>query len=84
MVARRVTFQEHEQALATSAKIKAKHPDILVRQPDGLHRYLVAGQDMREALFDYLAADRVAAAWAGKKKARSEDLDRLQRAVETY
>ena len=34
-------------------------------------------------VFDYLAANRVAAAWAAKKRARSEDLDRLQRAVET-
>ena len=41
-------------------------------------------EDMRQALFDYLACDRVAAAWAAKKKARSADLDRLQRAVETY
>ena len=45
MMARRVTFQEHEQALATSAKIKAKHPDILERGPDGLYRYLVGGED---------------------------------------
>ena len=38
----------------------------------------------RQTLFDYLACDRVAVAWAAKKKARSADLDRLQEAVETY
>ena len=67
MPARRVTFQEHEQALATSARIKAKHPDILERLPDGLYRYLVAGPNERQALFDCLACDRVAAAWAAKR-----------------
>ena len=45
---------------------------------------MVASPDLREALFDYLACDRVAVAWANKRKARSEDLERLQRAVETY
>ena len=83
MPARRVTFQEHEQARATSARIKVKYPDILERLPDGLYRYQVAGPNERQALFNYLACDRVAAAWAAKKRARSEDLDRLQRAVET-
>ena len=83
MPARRVTFQEHEQALAASARIKAKYPDILERLPEGLYRYLVAGLNERQVQFNYLACDRVAAAWAAKKKARSEDLDRLQRAVET-
>jgi hypothetical protein len=82
MPARRVTFREHEQALATSAKIKAKHPDILERLPNGLYRYQVSSPDMEQALYDCLACDTVAAAWAAKKKARSEDLDRLQRAVE--
>ena len=84
MVARRVTFQEYEQALATSAKIKAKHPDILDRLPNGLYRHQVSTPDMGRALYDYLACDRVAAAWARKKKARSEDLDRLPGAAETY
>ena len=82
--ARRVTFAEHEEAEAVRAKIKAKHPDILERQPDGLYRYMVATPDLREALFDHLACDRVAAAWAAKKKARDADLARLRTAVETY
>ena len=37
--ARRVTFAEHEEALAARERIKAKHPDILERLPDGLYRY---------------------------------------------
>ena len=82
--ARRVTFAEHEEAEAARARIKALHPDILERQPNGLYRYMSATPDMREALFDYLACDRVVAAWAAKKKARSADLDRVQRAVERY
>ena len=57
MPARRVTFQEHEQALATSARIKAKYPDILERLPDGLYRYLLAGPNERQVLFNYLACD---------------------------
>ena len=36
---------EHEQALATCARIKAKHPDILDRLPNGLYRCQVAGSD---------------------------------------
>jgi hypothetical protein len=35
-------------------------------------------------LFDYLAADRVATAWARKRPARGADLDRLRKAVERY
>ena len=66
------------------AKIKALHPDILDRLPDGLYRYLVAGPDMAQVLYDYLACNRVAAAWAAKRNARSADLDRLHRAVERY
>ena len=81
---RRVTFQEREDALAVCAKIRAVHPGILDRLPDGLYRYMLAGSDERQALFDYLACDRVAAAWAAKKKARSADLDRLRMAVERY
>ena len=54
------------------------------RSPAHLYRCLVAGLDMRQVLFDYLACDRVLAAWAKKSKARSEDLAWLRRAVETY
>ena len=59
---------------------------ILERQPDGpLYRYMVAGdEDIRQALFDYLAADRVAKAWARKRHAKDADLDRLKEAVERY
>ena len=32
----RVTFLDRDEALAVCAKIKAKHPDILERGPDGL------------------------------------------------
>jgi hypothetical protein len=84
MPSRRVTFQEHEEALAVCAKIKARHPDILERGPDGLYRYMLAGPDLREALYDYLAADRVAKAWARKRPAKDADLDRLRTAVERY
>ncbi len=84
MAARRVSFQEHEDALAVCAKIKAKHPDILERLPDGLYRCMLAGPDEREALFIYLACERVAAAWAAKRKARDADLARLQSAVAKY
>ena len=54
----RVSRLDHDEALAICAKIKAKHPDILERGPDGLYRYLVAGEDLRQSLFDYLACDR--------------------------
>jgi hypothetical protein len=50
MGARRVTVLEHEEGMAVRAKIKAKHPDILDRLPDGLYRYQVAGPDERQAL----------------------------------
>ena len=63
----RVTFLDRDEALAVCSKIKAKHPDILDRRPDGLYRYLVSSPDMARALFDYLACDRVAAAWAAKR-----------------
>ena len=46
MPARRVTFQEHEQARATSARIKVKHPYILDRLPNGLYRHQVSTPDM--------------------------------------
>jgi hypothetical protein len=39
-------------AVEICAKIKAKHPDILERGPEGLHRFLVGGEDLRQALFD--------------------------------
>jgi hypothetical protein len=55
------------------AKIKAKHPDILERRPDGLYRFLAGDQDMREALFDYLACDRVAA-WAKEEACQGQGL----------
>ena len=45
---------------------------------------MVAGEDMRQALFDYLACDRVAAAWARKRPAKDKDLDRMRTAVERY
>ena len=79
-----MSLLDRDEALEICAKIKAKHPDILERGPGGLYRYLVGGEDLRQALFDYLACDRVAAAWAAKKGARSADLDRLRTAVETY
>jgi len=84
LMSRRATFAEREEALAVRAKIKAKHPDIDERLPNGLYRYMASNLDMEQALFDFLACDRVAAAWAAKKKARSADLDRLQEAVERY
>ena len=79
-----MTFLDHEEALAVCARIKAKHPDIDERLPNGLYRYMASNPDMEQVLFDFLGCDRVAAAWAAKKKARSADLDRLQRAVERY
>ena len=62
----RVTVLDRDEALAVCAAIKAKHPDILERGPDGLYRYMLAAEDMRRVPFDYLACDRVAAAWAAK------------------
>ena len=35
------------------------YPDILERQPNGLYRYQMS--DREQVLYDYLAADRVAA-----------------------
>ena len=64
MARNRVSLLDRDEALEICAKIKAKHPDILERGPEGLYRYLVGGEDLRQALFDYLACDRVAAAWA--------------------
>jgi hypothetical protein len=84
MVARRVTFAEHEEAQALCAKIRAKHPDIDERLPNGLYPYQVSSPEMGQVLYDYLACERVAAAWAAKKKAREADLTRLERAVERY
>jgi hypothetical protein len=83
-MARRVTFLDHDEALAVCAKIKARYPDIDERLPSGVYRYQVSSPDMGRALFDYLAADRVAKAWARKRTARDADLDRLRRTVETY
>ena len=55
-----------------------QRPDILERGLDGLYRYLVASEDMRQALFDYLACDRVAAAWVRKRSAKDKDLARAR------
>jgi hypothetical protein len=44
-VARRVSFQDRDEALAVCARIKAKHPDILDRLPDGLYRYMLASPE---------------------------------------
>jgi hypothetical protein len=82
MAARCVTVLEHEEALAVCAKIKAKPPDILDRLPNGLYPYQVSSPEMGQVLYDYLACDRVAAAWATKRPASDKDLDRLRRAVE--
>ena len=65
-MARRVTFLDRDEALVVRAKIKAKHSDILDRRPDWLDRHQVSSPDMAQVLFDYLACDRVAAAWAAK------------------
>ena len=70
----------HRALVDSLAKIKAKHPDILERRPEGLYRFLVGGEDQRQALFDYLACDRVAAAWARKRPAKDKDLARKQQA----
>jgi hypothetical protein len=70
MVSQRVSALDRDEALAVCAKIKARHPDILERGPGGLYRNLLAGEDMRQALFDYLACDRVASAWARKRPAK--------------
>ena len=40
----------------------------------------VAVTALRQALFDYLACDRVAAAWAMKRPAKDKDLARKQQA----
>ena len=45
---------------------------------------MASNPDMEQVLFDYLACERVAAAWAARKKARDADLTRLERAVERY
>jgi hypothetical protein len=48
----RVTLVDRDEALALCGKITALHPDILDRLPDGLYRYMLAGPDERQALFD--------------------------------
>ena len=82
MARNRVSLLDRDEALEICAKIKAKHPDILERRPDGLYRFLVGGEDLRQVLFDYLACDRVAAAWARKRPAKDNDLERKQQAEE--
>jgi hypothetical protein len=74
MASQRVSFQDRDEALAVCAKIRVKHPDILERPPDGLYRYMGGGPDEREVLFEYLACDRVAKAWARKRPARGAGL----------
>jgi hypothetical protein len=80
MARQRVSLMDRDEALEICARIRARHPDILERRPDGLYRSLVAGNDMRQVLFDYLACDRVAAAWDRKRPAKAADLERLQQA----
>ena len=80
MARNRVSLLDRDEALEICAKIKARHPDILDRRSDGLYRCLVSSPDMAQALFDYLACERVAAAWASKKPAKDKDLERLQQA----
>ena len=80
----RVSRLDHDEAVATCAKIEAKHPDILERRPDGLYAYLLGGEDQRTALFDFLACDRVATAWARKRPAKVADLERMQQAEGKY
>ena len=80
MARNRVSLLDRDEAIEICAKIKAKHPDILERRPDGLYHFLVGGEDLRQALFDYLACDRVAAAWARKRSAKAADLERLKQA----
>ena len=80
MARNRVSLLDRDEALEICAKIKAKHPDILERRPNGLYRFLVGGEDQCQALFDYLACDRVAAAWAMKRPATDKDLERKQQA----
>ena len=80
MARNRVSLLDRDEALEICANIKAKHPDILERGPEGLYRYLVGDEDQRQALFDYLACDRVAAAWAMKRPAKDKDLERKQQA----
>ena len=84
MPRRRVTPLDHDEALAVCERIKAKYPNILERRQDGHYRYLVSGEVPRQALFDYLACDRVVAAWARKKPAKVKDLERMRRAEGKY
>ena len=80
----RVSRLDHDEALATCARIKAKYPNILERRQDGAYRYLIGVADLRQALFDFLACDRVALAWGRMKPAKVADLDRLRRAEGKY
>ena len=80
MARNRVSLLDRDEALEICAKIKANHPDILERGAEGLYRYLISDEDLRQALFDYLAGDRVAAGWARKRPAKDKDLERTQQA----
>ena len=84
MPRRRLTLLDHDEALAVCERIKAKHPDILERQADGLYRYQLAGPELRAVLFDYLACQRLADAYRAKRGGRDADLERLRKALETY
>ena len=77
----KVTPLDQDEAELVREKIMQCHPDILERQ--GLiYRHIVS--ELRETLFDYLAAERVLQARRNKQNARSQDLERVQQAVERY
>jgi hypothetical protein len=80
MARQRVSLMDRDEALEICERIKARHPDILERQEDGLlYRHMVSGDEaMHQALLDYLACERVAAAHARKRPARDKDLERVR------
>ena len=65
MAPQRVSLQDREEALAVCAKIRAVHPDILDRLPDGLYRYQVGTPEEQPGLdlvADQAVGDRVVVA----------------------
>jgi hypothetical protein len=78
----RVTPLDNDEALTVCERIKAKYPDILERQADGLYRHQFGSEEMREVLFDYLACQRVADAYRTKRGGRDADHERLRKALE--